>query len=84
MMLYGIGDGGAGPGFEHIERLHRYRDLKSVPRVKPEKALDFFKKADDKITPYPHTEESFISKSTEELIQLSPKTKNSTANVNSL
>lgn len=53
MMLYGIGDGGAGPGFEHIERLHRYKDLKSVPRVKPEKALDFFKKADDKITPYP-------------------------------
>lgn len=53
MMLYGIGDGGAGPGFEHIERLNRYRDLNSVPRVKPEKSLDFFKKADDKVTPYP-------------------------------
>ena len=31
--LYGIGDGGGGPGPEHIERLLREADLKGLPRV---------------------------------------------------
>ncbi len=26
-MVYGVGDGGAGPGEEHIERLHAYAIL---------------------------------------------------------
>lgn len=53
MMLFGIGDGGAGPGFEHIERLNRLGDIRQVPRVKPGKAIDFFKSLDDGVTQYP-------------------------------
>ena len=53
MMLFGIGDGGGGPGYEHIERLNRYRDIKKVPKVTPGKAIDFFHEIDDKETPYP-------------------------------
>lgn len=44
MMLYGIGDGGGGPGSEHLERLKRVKDLNGIVPVKQEKAVDFFKK----------------------------------------
>lgn len=52
-MLFGIGDGGAGPGFEHIERMRRLRDVKCVPKVNPRKIQDFFDELDDGTTPYP-------------------------------
>lgn len=52
-MLFGIGDGGAGPGFEHIERMHRLADVKQVPRVKPGKMLDLFKRLDESGKPWP-------------------------------
>ncbi len=42
MMLAGIGDGGAGPGFEHLERATRLEDIKPLPSVKIEKAVNFF------------------------------------------
>lgn len=42
MLLYGIGDGGGGPGEEHLERLRREYDLRGLPRVKQGKAIDFF------------------------------------------
>jgi len=53
MLLYGIGDGGAGPGFEHIERANRLADLRGMPKVKLGKAADFFREFDDGVTPYP-------------------------------
>lgn len=53
MMLFGIGDGGAGPGFEHIERGRRFESLRSMPKVKFAKAMDFFTDFDDGVTPYP-------------------------------
>ena len=63
MSLFGIGDGGAGPGFEHLERLSRYADLKGIPRVKPGMALDFFKEFDDGMTPYPtHSGELYLER----------------------
>ena len=34
MLLYGIGDGGGGPGMEHLERLEREYDLIGIPKVK--------------------------------------------------
>lgn len=43
MMLYGIGDGGGGPGEEHLERLRREYDLYGVPKVKQGFAIDFFR-----------------------------------------
>lgn len=52
IMLFGIGDGGAGPGFEHIERMYRYNDLKGMPKVTPKKSYDSFKLLDDKTTKY--------------------------------
>jgi len=53
MILFGIGDGGAGPGYEHIERAKRYQDLKGMPLVKMEKSMSFFEKLDNGVTDYP-------------------------------
>lgn len=63
MMLYGIGDGGAGPGYEHIERMHRFNDLSHMPKVTPKKALDSFKILDDGKTKYPtHIGELYLER----------------------
>lgn len=63
MMLYGIGDGGAGPGYEHIERMHRFKDLSYMPKVTPKKALDSFKILDDGNTNYPtHIGELYLER----------------------
>jgi alpha-mannosidase len=42
LMLFGIGDGGGGPGEEHLERLARERDLQGVAPVVQEPAAAFF------------------------------------------
>ncbi len=42
LTLFGIGDGGAGPGFEHIERAKRLENLSPVPNVKMGMSVDFF------------------------------------------
>lgn len=42
MMLYGIGDGGGGPGREHLEYLKREGDICGLPRVKNATAGEFF------------------------------------------
>ncbi len=42
LMLFGIGDGGGGPGEEHIERLSRLKNLAGLPPVKQEPAEKFF------------------------------------------
>ena len=42
LMLFGIGDGGGGPGEEHIERLGRIRDLAGLSPVEPGRAAGFF------------------------------------------
>lgn len=42
LMLYGLGDGGGGPGLEHIERRKRIRDLKGCPPFEDETVADFF------------------------------------------
>lgn len=44
LMLFGIGDGGGGPGEEHLERLDRERNLAGLVPVVQEKAADFFAK----------------------------------------
>ncbi len=43
MLLYGIGDGGGGPGMEHLERLKREKDLLGLPKVKQGFGEDFFR-----------------------------------------
>lgn len=44
LMLFGIGDGGGGPGEEHLERLEREVNLLGLPPVVQEPAIDFFKR----------------------------------------
>lgn len=48
LVLYGIGDGGGGPGAEHLERLDREKDLQGMPRVKQDTVKSFFEKLEDK------------------------------------
>lgn len=42
LLLFGIGDGGGGPGEEHIERLGRIRNLAGLSPVNPGPAAEFF------------------------------------------
>ena len=44
LMVFGIGDGGGGPGEEHLERLNRIENLAGLSPVKQESAADFFEK----------------------------------------
>ncbi|MFB9274327.1 alpha-mannosidase [Cohnella cellulosilytica] len=44
LMLYGIGDGGGGPGEEHLERLERLRNLQGLVPVVQEPSIAFFRK----------------------------------------
>ncbi|MDF2543847.1 MAG: alpha-mannosidase [Herbinix sp.] len=42
LMLFGIGDGGGGPGEEHLERLLREKNLDGIIPVTQECSIDFF------------------------------------------
>jgi alpha-mannosidase len=42
LVVFGIGDGGGGPGEEHLERLARMKDLSGIAPVRQERAMDFF------------------------------------------
>ncbi|MEK5418546.1 alpha-mannosidase [Paenibacillus sp. FSL L8-0708] len=44
LMLFGIGDGGGGPGEEHLERLAREKNLSGLPQVVQEPSLVFFQR----------------------------------------
>ncbi|QHT63621.1 alpha-mannosidase [Paenibacillus lycopersici] len=44
LVVFGIGDGGGGPGEEHLERLARVKNLQGLIPVKQEPAIDFFEK----------------------------------------
>lgn len=44
LLVFGIGDGGGGPGEEHLERLAREKDLQGLAPVKQEPAIVFFEK----------------------------------------
>jgi alpha-mannosidase len=44
LMLFGIGDGGGGPGEEHLERLARMKNLAGLPPVAQEPSSKFFEK----------------------------------------
>ena len=46
LVLFGIGDGGGGPGEEHLERLARERNLAGLPPVVQEPSSVFFRAAE--------------------------------------
>lgn len=52
LLLYGIGDGGGGPGEEHIERLVREKNLQGLAPVKQEFTKEFFERIAQNIDEY--------------------------------
>ena len=44
LVLFGVGDGGGGPKAEHIERGLRQQDLEGAPRLRFDRADDFFER----------------------------------------
>jgi alpha-mannosidase len=44
LQLFGLGDGGGGPGYEHMERKRRSKDLKGCPPHRDEFVIDFFER----------------------------------------
>ncbi len=53
LLLFGIGDGGGGPGEDHLERLSRERNLAGLPPVKQELSENFFRRIEKKQSRYP-------------------------------
>ena len=47
LMLFGIGDGGGGPGTPHLEKLERMKNLDGIPPVIQEPAINFFRKIEE-------------------------------------
>lgn len=52
LLLYGIGDGGGGPGEEHLECLRREVDLNGLPPVTQEPAERFFERLAPEVQRY--------------------------------
>ena len=52
LLLFGIGDGGGGPGVEHLERLQRENNLDGLVPVRQEPALNFFKRIEQELYKY--------------------------------
>lgn len=44
LLVFGIGDGGGGPGAEHLERLSRMKNLAGLPPTKQVRVKEFFAK----------------------------------------
>lgn len=53
LIPFGIGDGGGGPGPEHLERLTRIENLQGIHPVKMRKSIDFFDDIAQKRDSYP-------------------------------
>ncbi len=61
--LFGIGDGGAGPGFDHIERAARMADVKGLPRYRFGTAAEFFTKLSGEAIDFPtHRGELYLER----------------------
>lgn len=50
--LFGLGDGGGGPGYEHMERRKRCRNLKGCPPFEDEFVVDFFRRIEKRQDSY--------------------------------
>lgn len=53
LLVYGIGDGGGGPGREHVERIIRQKDLFGTPKIKFGDQNEFFKELEKDIKKLP-------------------------------
>lgn len=62
-LLYGMGDGGGGPGEGHIEAVRHERELKGLPKVEMRPAIDCFDKlAESKDVLVRHKGELYLEK----------------------
>ncbi|UUZ93669.1 hypothetical protein LJK87_02785 [Paenibacillus sp. P25] len=52
LMLFGIGDGGGGPGEEHLERSRRERNLLGLPPVEQESSIAFLDRLNERARRY--------------------------------
>jgi alpha-mannosidase len=52
LVVFGIGDGGGGPGEEHLEMLKREKNSAGLPPVRQETAEEFFRKLAEKSPEY--------------------------------
>lgn len=63
MILFGIGDGGGGPGEEHLERLQREKNLAGQAPVQQGLSVDFFHRLEEKRDRYAvYTGELYLEK----------------------
>lgn len=63
LLVFGIGDGGGGPGEDHLERLARCADLNGLPKVVQEPADLFFARLEKHTERYPrHVGELYLEK----------------------
>jgi alpha-mannosidase len=63
MSLFGIGDGGGGPGFEHLERAVRLKDIKGMPKYEMGTAKSFFDEVSAEAAGFPvHNGELYLEK----------------------
>lgn len=53
LMLFGIGDGGGGPGVYHLERLARLKNFAGLPPVEQRFASEFFHDINKNVAQYP-------------------------------
>jgi alpha-mannosidase len=53
LLLFGIGDGGGGPGTEHLERLQRLKNMAGLSPVRQETAAQFFEKWETQSNDFP-------------------------------
>lgn len=53
LMLFGIGDGGGGPGEEHLANLKREKNFYGLPPVKQEPSVNFFHRLEKNRAAYP-------------------------------
>lgn len=53
LMVYGIGDGGGGPGAEHLERLKRMNRVEGLPEVRQRKVCSFLKLLEKEMINFP-------------------------------
>lgn len=63
MLLYGIGDGGGGPGTEHLEYIEREKDACGLPRVQSADSVKFFARLHEEADKLPeYTGEMYLEK----------------------
>ncbi len=53
LLVFGIGDGGGGPGTEHLERLDRIKNMAGLSPVKQESVSSFFRKWSNESVRFP-------------------------------